>query len=109
MNISIRIVQLKGRTYELAHRFPAAVFWQTVLFLVGAAAILLRPDDSAWYAENNVLFEHLMRLMPAIFAAWLTAAACRLLTELCPVKSPLLLSGACSGVLFVLLAYIGTA
>lgn len=106
MNISIRIVQLKGRTYELARRFPAAVFWQTVLFLVGAAAILLRPDDSAWYAENNVLFEHLMRLMPAIFAAWLTAAACRLLTELCPVKSPLLLSGACSGVLFALLAYI---
>ena len=51
MNITIRILQLKGRAHELIRRFPIAVFWQAVLFLVGAGIILLRPD---LYAEGSI-------------------------------------------------------
>lgn len=104
MNITIRILQLKGRAHELIRRFPVAVFWQAVLFLVGAGIILLRPD---LYAEgwHNDYFEHLVRLAPAVFGAWMTAVMFRLFTDVFPVKKSLLLHAASSAVLFLLLAY----
>ena len=104
MNITIRILQLKGRAHELIRRFPVAVFWQAVLFLVGAGIILLRPD---LYAEgwHNDYFEHLVRLAPAVFGAWMTAVMFRLFTDAFPVKKSLLLHAASSAVLFLLLAY----
>ena len=43
MNISVRMLQLKGRTHELVRRFPVAVFWQAVGFFIAAGAILVRP------------------------------------------------------------------
>ena len=103
MNITIRILQLKGRAHELIRRFPVAVFWQTVLFLVGTGIILLRPDLYAegWHSDY---FEHLVRLAPAVFGAWMTAVTCRLFTDVFPVKKSLLLRTALSVVLF-LLAY----
>ena len=104
MNITIRILQLKGRAHELIRRFPVAVFWQAVLFLVGAGIILLRPD---LYAEgwHNDYFEHLVRLAPAVFGAWMTAVIFSLFTDVFPVKKSLLLHAASSAVLFLLLAY----
>ena len=104
MNITIRILQLKGRAHELIRRFPVAVFWQAVLFLVGAGIILLRPD---LYAEgwHNDYFEHLVRLAPAVFGAWMTAVMFRLFTDVFPVKKSLLLHAASSAVLFLLLVY----
>ena len=104
MNITIRILQLKGRAHELIRRFPVAVFWQTVLFLVGTGIILLRPDLYAvgWHSDY---FEHLVRLAPAVFGAWLTAVTCRLFTDVFPAKKSLLLRVASSAVLFLLLAY----
>lgn len=104
MNITIRILQLKGRAHELIRRFPVAVFWQAALFLVGAGIILLRPD---LYAEgwHNDYFEHLVRLAPAVFGAWMTAVMFRLFTDVFPVKKSLLLHAASSAVLFLLLAY----
>lgn len=104
MNITIRILQLKGRAHELIRRFPVAVFWQAVLFLVGAGIILLRPD---LYAEgwHNDYFEHLVRLAPAVFGAWMTAVMCRLITDAFPAKRSVLLRTASSGILFLLLAY----
>lgn len=104
MNITIRILQLKGRAHELIRRFPVAVFWQAVLFLVGAGIILLRPDlyTEGWH---NDYFEHLVRLAPAVFGAWMTAVMFRLFTDVFPVKKSLLLHAASSAVLFLLLAY----
>ena len=104
MNITIRILQLKGRAHELIRRFPVAVFWQAVLFLVGAGIILLRPD---LYAEgwHNDYFEHLVRLAPAVFGAWMTAVMFRLFTDAFPAKRSVLLRTASSGILFLLLAY----
>ena len=104
MNITIRILQLKGRAHELLRRFPVAVFWQTVLVLVGAGIILLRPDlyEEGWHSDY---FEHLVRLAPAVFGAWMTAITCRLFTDVFPVKKALLLRAASSAVLFLLLAY----
>ncbi|WP_315444357.1 DUF4153 domain-containing protein [uncultured Selenomonas sp.] len=104
MNITIRILQLKGRAHELLRRFPVAVFWQTVLVLVGAGIILLRPDlyTEGWHSDY---FEHLVRLAPAVFGAWMTAVTCRLFTDVFPVKKALLLRAASSAVLFLLLAY----
>lgn len=104
MNITIRILQLKGRAHELIRRFPVAVFWQTVVFLVGTGIILLRPDLYAegWHSDY---FEHLVRLAPAVFGAWMTAVTCRLFTDVFPVKKSLLLRTALSAVLFLLLAY----
>lgn len=104
MNITIRILQLKGRAHELIRRFPVAVFWQAVLFLVGAGIILLRPDLYAegWHSDY---FEHLVRLVPAVFGAWMTAVMFRLFTDVFPVKKSLLLHAASSAVLFLLLAY----
>ena len=104
MNITIRILQLKGRAHELLRRFPVAVFWQTVLILVGAGIILLRPDlyEEGWHSDY---FEHLVRLAPAVFGAWMTAVTCRLFTDVFPVKKALLLRAASSAVLFLLLAY----
>lgn len=104
MNISVRILQLKGRTYELIRRFPVAVFWQVLGFFVGAGMILLRPDLYA-EAPNSTLFEHLVRLAPAVFGAWMTAVMCRLVTDVCLVKRSVLLRTATSGILFLLLAY----
>ena len=104
MNITIRILQLKGRAHELLRRFPVAVFWQTVLVLVGAGIILLRPGlyEEGWHSDY---FEHLVRLAPAVFGAWMTAVTCRLFTDVFPVKKALLLRAASSAVLFLLLAY----
>ena len=104
MNITIRILQLKGRAHELIRRFPVAVFWQTVLFLVSTGIILLRPDLYAegWHSDY---FEHLVRLVPAVFGAWMTAVTCRLFTDVFPAKISLLLRAASSAVLFLLLAY----
>ena len=104
MNITIRILQLKGRAHELIRRFPIAVFWQAVLFLVGAGIILLRPDLYAegWHSDY---FEHLVRLAPAVFGAWMTAVMFRLFTDVFPVKKSLMLHAASSAVLFLLLAY----
>ena len=104
MNITIRILQLKGRAHELIHRFPVAVFWQAALFLVGAGIILLRPDLYAegWHSDY---FEHLVRLAPAVFGAWMMAVMFRLFTDVFPVKKSLLLHAASSTVLFLLLAY----
>ena len=104
MNITIRILQLKGRAHELIRRFPVAVFWQAALFLVGAGIILLRPDLYAegWHSDY---FEHLVRLAPAVFGAWMTAVMFRLFTDVFPVKKSLLLHAASSAVLFLLLAY----
>ena len=104
MNITIRILQLKGRAHELLRRFPVAVFWQTVLVLVGAGIILLRPGlyEEGWHSDY---FEHLVRLAPAVFGAWMTAVTCRLFTDVFPVKKALLLHAASSAVLFLLLAY----
>ena len=104
MNITIRILQLKGRAHELIRRFPVAVFWQAVLFLVGAGIILLRPDLYAegWHSDY---FEHLVRLAPAVFGAWMMAVMFRLFTDVFPVKKSLLLHAASSAVLFLLLAY----
>jgi len=104
MNITIRILQLKGRAHELIRRFPVAVFWQTVLFLVGTGIILLRPDlyVEGWHSDY---FEHLVRLAPAVFGAWLTAVTCRLFTDVFPAKKSLLLHAASSAVLFLLLSY----
>ena len=104
MNITIRILQLKGRAHELLRRFPVAVFWQTVLVLVGAGIILLRPDlyEEGWHSDY---FEHLVRLAPAVFGAWMTAITCRLFTDVFPVKKALLLRAASSAALFLLLAY----
>ena len=104
MNITIRILQLKGRAHELIRRFPVAVFWQTVLFLVSTGIILLRPD---LYAEgwHSNYFEHLVRLAPAVFGAWMMAVMFRLFTDVFPVKKSLLLHAASSAVLFLLLAY----
>ena len=105
MNITIRILQLKGRAHELIRRFPIAVFWQAVLFLVGAGIILLRPDLYAegWHSDY---FEHLVRLAPAVFGAWMTAVMFRLFTDVFPVKKSLMLHAASSAVLFLLLAYV---
>ena len=104
MNITIRILQLKGRAHELLRRFPVAVFWQTVLVLVGAGIILLRPDlyEEGWHSDY---FEHLVRLAPGVFGAWMTAITCRLFTDVFPVKKALLLRAASSAALFLLLAY----
>ena len=104
MNITIRILQLKGRAHELLRRFPVAVFWQTVLVLVGAGIILLRPGlyEEGWHSDY---FEHLVRLAPAVFGGWMTAVTCRLFTDVFPVKKALLLHAASSAVLFLLLAY----
>jgi len=104
MNITIRILQLKGRAHELLRRFPVAVFWQTVLVLVGAGIILLRPGlyEEGWHSDY---FEHLVRLAPAVFGAWMTAVTCRLFTDVFPVKKALLLRAVSSAVLFLLLAY----
>ena len=104
MNITIRILQMKGRAHELLRRFPVAVFWQTVLVLVGAGIILLRPGlyEEGWHSDY---FEHLVRLAPAVFGAWMTAVTCRLFTDVFPVKKALLLRAASSAVLFLLLAY----
>lgn len=104
MNITIRILQLKGRAHELIRRFPIAVFWQAVLFLVCAGIILLRPDLYAegWHSDY---FEHLVRLAPAVFGAWMTAVMFRLFTDVFPVKKSLMLHAASSAVLFLLLAY----
>lgn len=104
MNISVRILQLKGRTHELIRRFPVAVFWQVFGFFVGAGIILLRPDFYA-NAPNSELFEHLVRLAPAVFGAWMTAVMCRLITDAFPAKRSVLLRTASSGILFLLLAY----
>ena len=104
MNITIRILQLKGRAHELIRRFPIAIFWQAALFLVGAGIILLRPDLYAegWHSDY---FEHLVRLAPAVFGAWMMAVMFRLFTDVFPVKKSLLLHAASSSVLFLLLAY----
>ena len=108
MNISVRILQLRGQAHELIRRFPVAVFWQALGIFIGAGLILLRPDyrglDSGF--ENSPLFDHLARLVPAVFGAWLTAVTCRLGTDIFPVKRPLPLCAAASGILFVLLACI---
>ena len=104
MNISVRILQLKGRTHELIRRFPVAVFWQVFGFFVGAGVILLRPDFYA-NAPNSELFEHLVRLAPAVFGAWMTAVMCRLITDAFPAKRSVLLRTASSGILFFLLTY----
>ena len=104
MNISVRILQLKGRTHELIRRFPVAVFWQVFGFFVGAGIILLRPDLYT-DAPNSELFEHLVRLAPAVFGAWMTAVMCRLITDAFPAKRSVLLRTASSGILFLLLAY----
>ena len=104
MNISVRILQLKGRTHELIRRFPVAVFWQVFGFFVGAGIILLRPDLYT-DAPNSELFEHLVRLAPAVFGAWMTAVMCRLITDAFPAKRSVLLRTASSGILFLLLSY----
>ena len=67
MNISMRMLQLRGKTNELMLRFPAAVCWQVIGFFVGAAIILLRPGGT----ENTAMFDHLIRLIPALAGAWL--------------------------------------
>ncbi|BEU87918.1 hypothetical protein TAMA11512_13820 [Selenomonas sp. TAMA-11512] len=107
MNIAIRILQLKGRAHDLVRRFPVAIFWQTVGFLVGAGIILLRPDveilsSDAW---NREIYEHLLHLAPAVFGAWLSAITCRLLTDIFPVQKSVLLQIALSGLIFIALAY----
>ena len=81
MNISVRMLQLKGRTHELVRRFPVAVFWQTVGFFIAAGAILMRPgyDIPPFWFENSVLFDRLTQLVPAVITAWLAAAAGSLL------------------------------
>ena len=105
MNISMRMLQLRGKTNELMLRFPAAVCWQVIGFFVGAAIILLRsggtpPFDTA----STELFDHLVRLIPALAGAWLTAAVCRLLADTVPIKRATLLSAAASAALFATLA-----
>ena len=59
------------------------------------------------YAEgwHSDYFEHLVRLTPAVFGAWMTAVMFRLFTDVFPVKKSLMLHAASSAVLFLLLAY----
>lgn len=105
MNISMRILHLKGQAHALVHRFPVAVCWQVVGFLVAAAIILLRPESTSPFGtENTELFDHLVRLIPALTGAWLAAAACRLGADAFPVKRSTLLGVAASAALFVMLA-----
>ena len=65
MNSSMRILHLKGQAHALVQRFPIAVCWQVIMFAVGSAIILLHPDN----AENTELFDHLVRLIPALAGA----------------------------------------
>ena len=105
MNISMRILHLKGQAHALVRRFPVAVCWQVVGFLVAAAIILLRPESTSPFGTAGTeLFDHLVRLMPALFAAWLAAAACQLLTDAFPQKRPILIGAAVSIALFIVLA-----
>lgn len=108
MNISVRMLQLKGRTHELVRRFPVAVFWQTVGFFIAAGAILMRPgyDIPSFWFENSVLFDRLTQLVPAVIAAWLAAAAGSLLRDAFPVKKAPIVTAVCSAALFLILAYL---
>ena len=108
MNISVRMLQLKGRTHELVRRFPVAVFWQTVGFFIAAGAILMRPgyDIPSLGFENSVLFDRLTQLVPAVIAAWLAAAAGSLLRDAFPVKKAPIVTAVCSAALFLILAYL---
>lgn len=108
MNISVRMLQLKGRTHELVRRFPVAVFWQTVGFFIAAGAILMRPgyDIPSFWFENSVLFDRLTQLVPAVIAAWLAAATGSLLRDAFPVKKAPIVTAVCSAALFLILAYL---
>ena len=108
MNISVRMLQLKGRTHELVRRFPVAVFWQTVGFFIAAGAILMRPgyDIPSLGFENSMLFGRLTQLLPAVIAAWLAAATGSLLRDAFPVKKAPIVTAVCSAALFLILAYL---
>ena len=106
MNISVRMLQLKGRTHELVRRFPVAVFWQAVGFFIAAGAILVRPGYNipSLGFENSVLFDRLTQLLPAVIAAWLAGAAGSLLRDAFSVKKAPIVTAACSAVLVLIFA-----
>ena len=106
MNLSMRILQLRGKTMDFIQRFPVTAFWQMVGFFVGAGIILLRPEEVfSSIAQHNTVYDHLTRLPPAIYGAWMMAAVCRLFADAFPMKKSVLLSAACSSLLGVILAY----
>ena len=106
MNISVHMLQLRGKTMAFIRRFPVTAFWQMVGFLVCIGIILLRPEEGfSSIAQHNTVCDHLTRLMPAVYGAWLMSAVCRLFADAFPMKKSVLLSAVCSGLLSVILAY----
>ena len=106
MNLSMRMLQLRGKTMAFIRRFPVTAFWQMVGFFVCIGIILLRPEEGfSSIAQHNTVCDHLTRLMPAVYGAWLMSAVCRLYADAFPMKKSVLLSAACSGLLSVILAY----